>query len=274
MPLLGVASLLMLAQTAPPAAKKAAPAAAATPKTAAPVAKKAAVPAKKTAAVAKKAVEPPPPPRPDGLYVDLAISHMGQPVGNIVAKLYETESPVTVRNFVDLAVGKKAWLNPKTKRKVAAPLYTGLTFHRVIPGFMIQGGDPEGDGTGGVDPIVDEFHPSLSFDRSGLLAMANAGPRTGSCQFFITEKATPWLTGKHTIFGEVVEGQELAASLARVPRGPNDRPNDPIVMTKVRILRYPLGQALRPWDVPPPRKTAVPVTKKTPAKKAEPKKSE
>jgi peptidyl-prolyl cis-trans isomerase A (cyclophilin A) len=247
-------SLLMLAQTAPVAKKAAAP-----------VAKKAAAPA------AKKTVEPPPPPRPDGLYVTFALTHMGQPVGKIVGKLYEKESPVTVKNFVDLALGKKAWLNPKTGRKAAVPLYTGLTFHRVIPGFMIQGGDPNGDGTGGVDSIVDEFHPSLNFNKAGLFAMANAGPRTGSCQFFITEKATPWLDGKHTIFGETVEGLELATSLARVPRGPNDRPNDPIVMQKVTITRYPLGQPIWPSDVPA-KKTAAPVKKTTPApaKKAAP----
>jgi peptidyl-prolyl cis-trans isomerase A (cyclophilin A) len=251
--LYGATSLLMLAQT-PPAVKKAAPAADT-------AVKKAAVPAKKAAApVAKKTVEPPLPPRPDGLYVTFAITHMGQPVGKIVGRLYEKESPVTVRNFVDLAQGKKAWVNPKTGKKAAVPLYNGLTFHRVIPGFMIQGGDPQGDGTGGTDPIVDEFHPSLEFTKGGLFAMANAGPRTGSSQFFITEKATPWLNGKHTIFGEVVEGIELAGSLARVPRGPNDRPNDPIVMQKVTITRYPLGTPLWPNEVPA-KKTAVPAKK-------------
>jgi len=253
--LYGASSLLMLAQT-PPAVKKAAPAAA--------------VPAKKAAApAAKKTVEPPPPPRPDGLYVTLQLSHMGQPVGKIVGKLYEKESPVTVKNFVDLALGKKAWLNPKTGKKLAVPLYTGLTFHRAIPDFMIQGGDPSGDGTGGTDSIVDEFHPSLEFTKPGLFAMANAGPRTGSSQFFITEKPTPWLNGKHTIFGEVVEGMELETSLARVPRGRmgQDRPNDPIVMTKVTITRYPLGQPIWPSDVPA-KKTAAP---KTAAPKAAPK---
>ncbi len=247
MALYGASSLLMLAQT-PPAVKKAAPAAA--------------VPAKKAAApAAKKTVEPPPPPRPDGLYVTFQLSHMGQPVGKIVGKLYEKESPVTVKNFVDLALGKKAWLNPKTGKKLAVPLYNGLTFHRVIPDFMIQGGDPSGDGTGGTDSIVDEFHPSLEFTKPGLFAMANAGPRTGSCQFFITEKPTPWLNGRHTIFGEVIEGMELENSLARVPRGraAQDRPNDPIVMTKVTITRYPLGQPIWPSDVPA-KKTAAPKT--------------
>ena len=240
----------MLAQT-PPAVKKAAPAAV-------PAAKKAGAP------VAKKAVEPPLPPRPDGLYVTLQLSHMGQPVGKIVGKLYEKESPVTVRNFVDLALGRKAWMNPKTGKKLAVPLYTGLTFHRVIPDFMLQGGDPSGDGTGGTDPIVDEFHPSLGFTKPGLFAMANAGPRTGSCQFFITEKATPWLDGKHTIFGEVVEGMELENSLARVPRGRNDRPNDPIVMTKVTITRYPLGQPIWPSAVPAKKTPAVGAPKTVP----------
>ena len=241
--LISASSLLMLAQT-PAAVKKSAP-------VAAPAAKKAAAP------VAKRAVEPPPPPRPDGLYVTLQLSHMGQPVGKIVGKLYEKESPVTVRNFVDLALGKKAWMNPKTGKKLAVPLYTGLTFHRVMPDFMIQGGDPSGDGTGGTDAIVDEFHPSLGFTKPGLFAMANAGPRTGSSQFFITEKATPWLDGKHTIFGEVVEGMELESSLARVPRGGNNRPNDPIVMTKVTITRYPLGQPIWPSAVPMKKTPAV-----------------
>jgi peptidyl-prolyl cis-trans isomerase A (cyclophilin A) len=239
--------ITMFAQT-PPAQKK--PAAAPAP-------------VKKTAPVAKKAAEPPPPPRPDGLYATINVSHMGQPVGQLVARLFDKESPVTVRNFTDLARGKKAWTNPKTGRKAAVPLYNGLTFHRVIPGFMIQGGDPNGDGTGGTDPIVDEFHPSLSFNRAGLLAMANAGPRTGSSQFFITEKATPWLDGRHTIFGEVVEGLEFAGSLARVPRGPNDRPNEPVIMTKVTILRYPLGQPIWPDEAPANRKVAPKTTPKT-----------
>ena len=167
---------------------------------------------------------------------------------------HEEQNEKRVRD-VDLAMGRKAWLNPKTGKKLAVPLYTGLTFHRVIPDFMLQGGDPNGDGTGGTDAIVDEFHPSLGFTKPGLFAMANAGPRTGSCQFFITEKPTPWLDGKHTIFGEVVEGMELENSLARVPRGRNDRPNDPIVMTKVTITRYPLGQPIWPAAAVPAKKT-------------------
>jgi peptidyl-prolyl cis-trans isomerase A (cyclophilin A) len=236
--------LLMLAQT-PPAKK--APAAAA-PK---------AAPAKKAAPVA-----PPAPARPDGLYVTFDLTHGGKPVGKIVAKLFEKESPVTVKNFVDLARGTKAYNDPKLNRRVQKPLYNGLTFHRVIPDFMIQGGDPLGNGTGGTESIVDEFHPSLSFTKAGLLAMANAGPRTGSCQFFITEKATPWLDGKHTIFGEVIEGLDLAASLARVPRDSANKPTEPIVMQKVTIARYPAGQPVWPGEVAakktPAAKTAAP----------------
>lgn len=253
------APLLILAQTppAPKASPKAAPAA------------KAAAPA------AKKTAEPPPPPRPDGLYVTFQLTHMGQPVGRIVARLFEKESPITVKNFVDLSLGKKAWLDPKTGKRVTRPLYNGLTFHRVIPDFMIQGGDPEGNGTGGTDVIPDEFHPSLSFDRPGLLAMANAGPNTGSSQFFITEKPTPWLTGRHTIFGEVVEGQELVSSLARVPRNGQNKPNDPLIMQKVTLTRYPLGQPVVPAAAKPPVKTAAPKTAapKTAAPKTAPAKT-
>lgn len=255
--LLSVAPLFLLAQT--PAAPK---------KTAAPAAPKTAA-AKTAAPAAKKTVEPPPPPRPDGLYAVLAMSHMGQPVGNIVIKFFETESPVTVRNFVELALGRKEWLDPKTGKRTKRPLYNGLTFHRVIPDFMIQGGDPLGNGTGGTDTIPDEFHPSLSFNRPGLVAMANAGPRTGSSQFFITERATPHLDGKHTIFGDVVEGRELSTSLARVPRGGGDKPNDPVVMTKVTILRYPIGTPIFPSDVPA-KKTPVKTAAKTPVKTAAP----
>jgi peptidyl-prolyl cis-trans isomerase A (cyclophilin A) len=222
-------------------------------------------PAAKMATAPKKTAEPLPA-RPDGLYVTFDLSHGGKPVGKVVARLYEKESPVTVKNFVDYARGAKPFLDPKLKRKVTRPLYNGLTFHRVIPDFMIQGGDPLGTGMGGLEPIVDENHPSLSFNRAGLLAMANAGPGTGSCQFFITEKATPWLDGRHSIFGEVIEGQDLVSSLARVPRGQMDRPNDPIVMTKVTVVRYPLGQAI--WPVAKPAVKSAVKSSAAPAKKA------
>ncbi len=243
----------MLAQTPAP------------PKAAAP--KAAPKPAAKMASAPKKTAEPLPA-RPDGLYVTFDMSHGGKPVGKIVARLYEKESPVTVKNFVDLARGAKPFMDPKLKRRTSRPFYNGLTFHRVIPDFMIQGGDPLGNGTGGTESIVDENHPSLSFNRAGLLAMANAGPGTGSCQFFITDRDTPHLNGRHSIFGEVVEGLDLVASLARVPRGMMDRPNDPIVMTKVTVVRYPLGQAIWPVAKPAPKtpvKSSAAPAKKAPA---------
>lgn len=160
-------------------------------------------------------------------------------MGTMVLRLYENESPMTVRNFVDLALGRKAWKDPKTGARVRRPLYNGLTFHRVIPDFMIQGGDPLGNGTGGTDEIKDEFHPSLKFNIPGLLAMANAGPNTGSCQFFITESVerTKHLTGGHTIFGEVAENFGLVARIARVPAGANNKPVTPVVIQKLTFER-------------------------------------
>jgi peptidyl-prolyl cis-trans isomerase A (cyclophilin A) len=176
---------------------------------------------------AKPAADPAKPAREPGLYATITTS-----MGTIVAKLFDTESPKTVKNFADLAMGRKEWTDPKTNQRTKRPLYNGLTFHRVIPGFMIQGGDPLGTGTGGTDVIPDEFHPSLTFDRPGRFGMANAGPGTGSSQFFITEVPTPHLNGLHTIFGQVVEGQDVVDKIARVPRAAGDRP-----MTLVRMLR-------------------------------------
>lgn len=215
----------------------------------------------------KKTPEPPLPPRPDGLYALINVTHGGKPVGQLVARLFEKESPITVKNFVDLALGRKSWLDPKTRKLARRPFYNGLTFHRVIPGFMIQGGDPLGNGSGSIATIQDEYHPSLSFNRAGLFAMANSGvPNDGSCQFFITERPTPHLEGKHPIFGELVEGLELAASLARVARGLNDKPTEPIVMTKVAIVRYPLGQPVGPIIQPVPAKKSA-TKKASPASK-------
>jgi cyclophilin family peptidyl-prolyl cis-trans isomerase len=138
--------------------------------------------AAKKAPAKKAAPAVPKTPRPDGLYTNISTS-----VGDITLKLYEEQAPVTVKNFLGLATGRKSWIDPKTQQRVSRPLYNGLTFHRVIPGFMIQGGDPTGTGMGGTDVIKDEFVPTLKFDQPGRLAMANAGPHTGSCQFFITE---------------------------------------------------------------------------------------
>ncbi len=209
------------------------------------------------AAEAKPAREP-------GLYATIATS-----MGSMVIKLYEKESPITVKNFVDLARGIKPFQDHKTGQTVKRPFYNGLTFHRVIPNFMIQGGDPTGTGagSGGIKPIPDEFHPTLKFDQPGRLAMANAGPGTGSTQFFITEVPTPHLDGKHTIFGQVVEGQELPGKIARVPTV-GDKPRTPVRILSVVIKREgppPAGPAK------PAVKKAAPVVKKAapaPAKKS------
>jgi len=136
--------------------------------------------------------------------------------GNIVVKLFEKDAPKTVANFVGLATGKQEWVDPRTGKKSNAKLYDGTAFHRVIPQFMIQGGDPLGTGTGGPGyKFEDEFQGGRKFDRPGLLAMANAGPNTNGSQFFITEVPTPHLNNRHTIFGEVVKGQELIPQIAR-----------------------------------------------------------
>ena len=196
------------------------------------------------------------PAREPGLYGTMETS-----MGKIVVKFYEKESPITVRNFVDLALGRKTYTDPRTNQPSRKPLYNGLTFHRVIPGFMVQGGDPLGNGTGGTKTIPDEFHPSLKFDVPGKLAMANAGPNTGSCQFFITEVPTPHLSGKHTIFGQVIEGQDLVEKMGRVPRDANDKPRTPVRIVRVTVQR----------EGPPPEpvKPAKPATaKKSTAKKA------
>ncbi len=181
--------------------------------------------------------------RDPGLYATFNTS-----MGPIVCVLYEKESPITVKNFVALARGGKPWTDPKTGQKVTRALYTGTIFHRVIPGFMIQGGDPMGTGMGdgGLTPIPDEFDPSLKFDKPGRLAMANAGPRTGTCQFFITDSTPAHLNGKHTIFGQVIEGQELVTKIAAVPRDPNDKPKTPVKIVNIRIQRFPLATTSAP----------------------------
>jgi peptidyl-prolyl cis-trans isomerase A (cyclophilin A) len=244
---------------------QATPAPPVTPAKKAPVKKATVKKAPAKAAVAKPDPLPPPDPKEDGLYANLRTS-----MGDMTIKLFEAESPITVKNFVDLALGRKAWTNPKTGLRAARPLYNGLTFHRVIPGFMIQGGDPTGTGMGGTDAIKDEFHPTLKFDIPGRLAMANAGPGTGSCQFFITEVPTPHLNGRHTIFGQVVKNQELVSKITGVPRGARDLPNTPVRIVKVDFERWAAGK-LAPVvpSVKPAAKKAAPAKKAaTPAKKA------
>lgn len=158
--------------------------------------------------------------------------------GKIVCKLFEDKAPITVQNFVGLAEGTKEWTDPKTGEKSKKRFYDGLTFHRVIPNFMIQGGCPLGTGTGGPGyQFQDEIVPGLEFSKPGLLAMANAGPGTNGSQFFITHIATPWLNGRHTIFGEVIEGMDIVTKIGNVPKGANDRPNTPVILNKLEITR-------------------------------------
>jgi peptidyl-prolyl cis-trans isomerase A (cyclophilin A) len=185
-------------------------------------------------------------PREDGLYATIRTS-----MGDITVKLFEKESPITVRNFYGLATGKKAWTDPKTHQRTTRPMYPGTIFHRVIPGFMIQGGDPTGTGMGGTDVIKDEFVPTLQFDVPGRLAMANAGPGTGSCQFFITEVPTTHLNGHHTIFGQVVENQELVGKIARVPAR-DTRPITPVKIVKIDFERWEGGKQVPVVAVAPP----------------------
>lgn len=161
-------------------------------------------------------------------------------MGKVVCRLFDKEAPQTVSNFIGLTEGTREWRDPKTGENVKRPFYDGLIFHRVIPDFMIQGGDPRGDGTGGPGyQFADEFSPNLKHDRPGRLSMANAGPGTNGSQFFITVKPTSWLDGRHTIFGEVVEGQDVVSKIVKVPRSQDGRdlPLTPVVMTRVTILR-------------------------------------
>jgi peptidyl-prolyl cis-trans isomerase A (cyclophilin A) len=157
--------------------------------------------------------------------------------GQIVARLFEKDAPKTVANFVELAEGKREWTHPVGNKKSTDKLYDGSIFHRVIPDFMIQGGDPAGTGFGGPGyKFEDETKGSPhKFNVAGKLAMANAGPNTNGSQFFITVAPTDWLTGKHTIFGEVVEGQNVVEKISRVARNGQDKPNKPVVIESLVI---------------------------------------
>ena len=169
----------------------------------------------------------------------MLLAHFTTSEGKFTARLFDAEVPKTVANFTGLADGSKEWTDPRSGRKVTEPYFNGTIFHRVIDGFMIQGGDPLGTGTGGPGyKFADEFSPKLRHTRPGLLSMANAGPHTNGSQFFITLAATPWLDNKHSIFGEVVEGMDVIEKIGRTPTSkPGDRPLKPISITNVTIQR-------------------------------------
>jgi cyclophilin family peptidyl-prolyl cis-trans isomerase len=207
----------------------------------------------------------PEPEREPGLYATIRTS-----MGDIVAKLFEVETPITVQNFVDLARGVKSWKDPRTGQMVKRPLYPGTIFHRVIKGFMIQGGDPTGTGMGDIGfTIPEEFVPTLKFDQPGRLGMAKASaPHTGSSQFFITEVPTPHLDGLHTVFGQVVDGQEVVNKIVSVPTAPDNRPLTPVRLIGITFKRVgpvpPGGVVMR--GVTPAKKT-VPAKSSPPAGK-------
>ena len=158
--------------------------------------------------------------------------------GTFTVRFFDEEAPLTVANFVGLAEGTKEWTDPRTSEKKQAPFYDGIVFHRVIDGFMIQGGDPLGRGFGGPGyKFADEFHPSLRHDRPGILSMANSGPNTNGSQFFITLGPTPHLDNRHTIFGVVERGLDIVQRIGKVKTGAQDRPVNEVVIKKVTIER-------------------------------------
>jgi peptidyl-prolyl cis-trans isomerase A (cyclophilin A) len=164
-------------------------------------------------------------------------AHFTTSDGKFTVKLFDAEAPNTVANFVGLAEGSKEWTDPRTGQKGKKPYYNGTVFHRVIDGFMIQGGDPLGQGTGGPGyKFADEFHPTLRHTGAGTLSMANSGPNTNGGQFFITLAATPWLDNRHSVFGEVVEGMDVVKKIGSTPTSkPGDRPLKPITLESVVI---------------------------------------
>jgi peptidyl-prolyl cis-trans isomerase A (cyclophilin A) len=169
----------------------------------------------------------------------MVFAHFTTSEGKFTARLFDAETPNTVANFTGLADGSKDWTDPRTGRKVKQPYFNGTIFHRVIGGFMIQGGDPLGQGTGGPGyTFSDEFHPKLRHSKPGILSMANRGPNTNGGQFFITLDATPWLDNKHTVFGEIVEGMDVVQKIGSTATSkPGDRPLKPITIESVTIER-------------------------------------
>jgi len=168
-----------------------------------------------------------------GVYAQFVTSE-----GTFVVRLFDREAPRTVENFVGLAEGTKTWKDPRTNQPVTKPYYDGVIFHRVIDGFMIQSGDPLGQGIGGPGyTFADEFHPKLRHDRPGILSMANRGPNTNGGQFFITLAPTPHLDDRHSVFGEVVEGMEVVRKIGSTPTGDRDRPLKEVVIERLTIER-------------------------------------
>ena len=164
-------------------------------------------------------------------------ARMKTSMGDITLNLFEEDAPRTVANFVGLATGTVEWTSPAGET-TTEPLYSGTIFHRVISGFMIQGGDPKGNGTGGPGyRFGDEFCDHRRHDRPGILSMANAGPGTNGSQFFLTQVPTPHLDGRHTVFGEVIDGQNIIDEIAEVATGMNDRPREDIVLQEIEIFR-------------------------------------
>lgn len=159
-------------------------------------------------------------------------------LGDIRVRLFESKTPKTVANFVELAEGNREYTDPRDGKKKKLPYYDGTIFHRVIPRFMVQAGDPTGTGTGGPGyRFEDEFHPELRHNKPGILSMANAGPRTNGSQFFITTVPTPHLDDRHSVFGEVVSGMDVVEKISAAPRDGRDRPREDIVIKKVTIER-------------------------------------
>jgi peptidyl-prolyl cis-trans isomerase A (cyclophilin A) len=166
-------------------------------------------------------------------------AHFTTSEGNFSIQLFEDLAPKTVANFTSLADGSKEWTDPRTGKKSTSPYYDGTIFHRVIEGFMIQGGDPLGQGTGGPGyKFADEFHPKARHSKAGTLSMANAGPNTNGGQFFITLDPTPWLDNKHSVFGEVVSGMDVVRKIgSTATTKPGDRPVKPITIQSVTVER-------------------------------------
>jgi peptidyl-prolyl cis-trans isomerase A (cyclophilin A) len=166
----------------------------------------------------------------------MLLAHFTTSEGNFTVRLFDAEAPNTVANFTGLADGSKEWTDPRSGRKVKTPYFDGTVFHRVIDGFMIQGGDPLGQGTGGPGfTFADEFHPKLRHSKAGILSMANRGPNTNGGQFFITLAPTPWLDDKHSVFGEVSEGMDVITKIGSTSTTkPGDRPVKPITVESVK----------------------------------------